>query len=389
MSKKDDFSRTIAYILMAVLGAGCIFSIIGYRLDLFPADKQKKAVFAGAIEELEESDVDFGVDENGGGDGAFAQSTEEENSSGALYGPETGYDDIRGKMLVRDGDEDYFRPITDDYMYVVEYLETNINDGDLLVDAEQDILFSFNEKGEVIQAIRRRIDNYYNMPQFSMESYWGEGGYDHVLSVSGDVCYCDLIKDGMDYSVSGGILTEKGQRLRELIIYPDEYDDFYMSVPDSNLSVPPTESFAFGPEDFVVTEYFTPETEDYLLSRMDVGNAVLQYKNITGVQIERMQCFDESGATIQFRFVYVFANAEDALDYYDAVGECYGEEAQKAIEKPTGNIVVPNYRVNEYNDKISWEEGLDYKGETYIDMEHSYWTMPYLTYSQFEIFCRQ
>lgn len=71
-------------------------------------------------------------------------------------------------LLERDGDKDHFTPKTDDYIYQIVY---SSDDG-----ASQDvILYSFDEKGKLVQWDERRIDGYY-LVNSEMDPYYADKG---------------------------------------------------------------------------------------------------------------------------------------------------------------------------------------------------------------------
>lgn len=95
------------------------------------------------------------------------------------------------------GDNEYFTPITDDYIYIVKSNFIN-NYGNEIQDYLQEVtLYSFDEVGNLIQSVERQYNSYFLQEGFEYRSYipdYSEEEWSHIIFDEVDkVFYKDLL----------------------------------------------------------------------------------------------------------------------------------------------------------------------------------------------------
>lgn len=376
--KKDKIARTIAYIVMGILSAGIIFCLICWRVEVkknslqtITMDKITDKDESGKIETAT-TQTDMAIDENVSEKVELDQN--DENTLGGLC------------LLSRDGDEAYFSPITEDYLYIVSVQDTGIDYGDgNLVDMERSELYSFDENGNVVQHVQREIDPYFLSSNFTPESYW-DGGKPNYATIDGDTIYSDYYAE---YGYVGGgrsFITQKGDVLLIVMAYENEYVGYYLSKPGVNLSVAPDETMEMSMDDFEILKVYSPLTDDFKLKKLNVTDYVMNMLGINDAEMESLICYDDNGDCVYYRYVYVMNSVDTAQRYYEAQIENFGEYSKRV--SVSDNIIVFDYKVDESGNRIEWEHEVMQKYNEYLDYDCSYWSSPVLTENQFKSYAK-
>lgn len=286
-------------------------------------------------------------------------------------------------LLPRESDDQYFKPATDDYAYIVNNrFEDDFGDYE-----ERVTLYSFDENGRIVQEITRTTNSYYLRDDFNLEDYYGET-YAKFYTLVGDTTYCDIIletEEGMDSEYDrdkaySPFTTGKTQIYREAIS-GNNVEVFFSNKTD-HMSVALTNTSSL--EDYAIVKYLDLEGKDYYLKGIDYPSV-----NSDGaMRDESIQVFDEKGECIEYNSAIVFTDAASAQASFDAYAgklKAYMEVHDNIILEYGGSDSADNYEaIPAYIITTKWnlyklEEGL---GEDYF-------SVPYLTESQLNMYMNE
>lgn len=285
------------------------------------------------------------------------------------YRPANNTQEVLDLMMKRGGDDTYFKPVTDDYLYVIRGIDTNC---EVSSDYEDDYLISYNDEGEIVQYVVRRIDGYFASDYFDPaadEYYSSRPG----AVFDGDVLYDDLLKsDEIGTKSEGEFINIKGYEIAGLEMYPDECVAYYASKPTENISN--TLVNVLSPDDFSIDELVSVRTDDYSLRQMDYDGSY--YYGMT--RVEELVGFDANGNPIQTAELIIFKNEAGAQTYHDdMVSAGFGDD----FELDGNKLIIYAFK-NDRGEEIL----ADFAGQkTYFtDMDSLYLSKPYYTYAQYK-----
>ncbi len=270
--------------------------------------------------------------------------------------------------MPRDTDDVYFQPITDDYIYVLY----SSNYGDIYGnDTEEQLLYSFDENGRVVQHLSRSAWSTPLEAGFNLADHVGGPEYEPFYTVFDTVWYQDVM--GMIDSILGGYshyddqlyYTDKSFVLSDIEGNSLEY---YLSKPDENI----TKEFEnmSQSDEYKILQYIELVTDDYYVEKYV---ETITEGEFTILRDENVIFFDESGRATKYLSLREYGSKEQAQKVYDGA-----TEQIKGIMTIYDNIAVFDSMQGYIPDSY-----YEFKSH-YYPSEDRYFSKPYLTSSQFK-----
>ena len=280
--------------------------------------------------------------------------------------PANNTEGVLDLMLNREHDEEYFRPVTDNYVYVIDMIDIGYEGSG---DAEEDYLYSFDENGQLVQYVKRKINNYYLNEDFHKEDYPDE--FRDGAVIFGDTEYDDMLVSYPDtYHSPKGILTYKGELVSGMERWPEDNFLYYDSQPGKGCSN--TIVNIFSPDDFDIDDLIGPYSDDYAMKKQDRTNSS------SGLLcVEELISFDQNGNPVHRSMLKEYKDEASAQAAYDSLIDS-GDKSEMSVE---GSRILIRTLADSRGDQ---NPILEAKTKFYYtDPEYSYLSVPYYTEKQF------
>lgn len=355
---KEKVARIIAYCLIVIFSLGIVGTLVAWKVVPKEQQSAKTPSFLDAKENVsKEAKVGDTV------------SLDKEKKPEVSKESAPKDDEVETLIrLPRDTDETYFTPITDDYMYILEWSNYNDMYGE---DTETHSLYSFDENGNVVQAVHREA---WTMPldysNMNLADAYGGEQYLPYYTFFETVYYYDVL--GSVENLHGGYSHRTDGFTDKFDRYENAYDMdylYFMSKPDVNLQREINNELSL--DDFLILNYIEPTTNDYYIDRAmgpfeDGGYTILRDENII--------FFNEGGKVCDYWVLREYETAEDAQEIYDYCA-MYEPKIQE-IMTVYGNVAVWS------TEKGYVPSGYYKEKSRYSVGPNSYMSIPTLTQSQ-------